>query len=255
MTDDFLMLSGKVALFTGAGSGIGRASAMEVAKAGAQVVVSDVDVTGGNETVEAIKRAGGEATFVAADVSNNADVEALVGAAVTKYGRLDFAHNNAGIESPMVSTMETRESDWDRSIAVNLKGVWLCMRAELRQMVQQGGGSIVNTASAGGFVAVPGNVAYSAAKAGVINMSRTAAVEFADHNIRVNALCPGLTRSGMTDRLLKTAPELMESILPPMRRFAQPAEMAGTVAFLFSHRASYLTGQAIVVDGGALAAP
>lgn len=244
---------GKVALVTGAGSGIGRASALAFARAGARVVVADLDAGGGAETVERIVAEGGEALFIQTNVADTGSVEGLINLIVERFGRLDCAHNNAGIESPIAPIGEADESAWDKSIAVNLKGVWLCMRAEIRQMLRQGGGAIVNTASVGGLTAVPGNAAYSAAKHGVVGLTRTAAVEYATANIRVNAICPGLTRSGMTDRLIKAAPELIQSVMPPMQRIAEPDEMAGTVLFLCSPAASYLSGQAIAVDGAATA--
>jgi NAD(P)-dependent dehydrogenase (short-subunit alcohol dehydrogenase family) len=169
-----IALADRVALVTGASSGIGRASALALATAGARVVVADVNVTGGEETVALIAAAGGEAAFVAADVADSASVDALVNAVIARYGRLDCAHNNAGIELPIASLADAEEHDWDRGIAVNLKSVWLCMRAELRQMLAQGGGVIVNTSSVGGLTAVPGNAIYCAAKHGVIGLTRTA---------------------------------------------------------------------------------
>ena len=248
-----ISLADRVVLITGASAGIGRASALALAAASARVVVVDVNVEGGEETVALICAAGGEATFIAADVADAASVDALMNAIVARYGRLDCAHNNAGIELPIASLADAEERDWDRGIAVNLKSVWLCMRAELRQMLKQGGGVIVNTSSVGGLTAVPGNAVYSAAKHGVIGLTRTAAVEYATRNIRVNAICPGLTRSGMTERLIKAAPDLIKSVMPPMQRFAEPSEIGGLVAFLCSPLASYLTGQAIAVDGAATA--
>jgi NAD(P)-dependent dehydrogenase (short-subunit alcohol dehydrogenase family) len=247
-------LMGKVALVTGAGSGIGRATAMAFAAAGARVVVSDIDEEGGNQTVAAIQAAGHEAVFIVSDVSNSKSVETLIEESVRRFGRLDCAHNNAGVESAIAHIAEATEADWERTIAVNLKGVWLCMRAELRQMIKQGYGVIVNTASVGGLTGVPGNAAYSAAKHGVVGLSRTAALEYATAGIRVNAICPGLTRSGMTDRLIKAAPDLIRSVMPPMQRIAEPHEIAAVVVFVCSDEASFISGQAIAVDGAATAA-
>jgi NAD(P)-dependent dehydrogenase (short-subunit alcohol dehydrogenase family) len=247
-------LVGKVALVTGAGSGIGRASAIAFAAAGAHVIVSDIDEDGGNQTAAAIQAAGHQAVFVAADVSNSNSVDALVKESVRRFGRLDCAHNNAGVESAIAPIADSTEADWDKTIAVNLKGVWLCMRAELRQMVLQGHGVIVNTASVGGLTGVPGNAAYSASKHGVVGLSRTAALEYATAGIRVNAICPGLTRSGMTDRLIKVAPDLIRSIMPPMQRIAEPEEIASVAVFVCSDEASYMSGQAIAIDGAATAA-
>jgi len=217
------------------------------------VMVSDIVQSSAAETVELIHAAGGTAQAHCGDVSRSGFAEELVQATLEAFGMCDFAHNNAGIESPIALLTDATEVDFDRSIAVNLKGVWLAMRAQLRQMVAQGRGAIVNTASVGGLVAVPGSAVYSAAKHGVIGLSKTAAVEFAQAGIRVNAICPGLTRSGMTDRLFGAAPEMMQSIMPPMGRMAEPSEIAGTVVFLLSDHATYLSGQAIAVDGAATA--
>ena len=187
------------------------------------------------------------------DIANPAHCQSLVDLAVQRFGRLDGAFNNAGIESPVARIADAKESDWDRSMAVNLKGVWLCLRAELRQMERQGQGAIVNTASVGGMTAVPGNASYSAAKHGVIGLTRTAAVEYVGAGIRVNAICPGLTKSAMTKRLIEADPKQIEAVMPPMRRMAEPEEIAEVAVFLLSERASFMTGQAIAIDGGTTA--
>lgn len=243
-------LSGKVALVTGAGSGIGRASAMTLASVGARVVASDINAKSGAETVSLIESAQGSATFIQCDISQDTAVQALVDSIVNQFGQLDCAHNNAGAEGRLGPIAETDEADFDRSIAINLKGTWLCMRAEIRQMLKQKGGVIVNTASVGGLLATPYDAAYCAAKHGVIGLSKSAAIEYATSNIRVNALCPGLTRTGITDRLSAAMPDLVAAVKPPIPRMAEPAEIAGMVAFLFSDAASYMTGTAVVVDGG-----
>lgn len=248
------LLAGKVAIVTGAGSGIGRAVALSAAAAGGRVMVSDIAPATAQETVELIRAAGGVAQAHCGDVSRSGFAEELVQATLDAFGKFDVAHNNAGVESPIASITETEEADFDRVIAVNLKGVWLAMRAQLRHMAAQGKGAIVNTASVGGLVAVPGNAEYCAAKHGVIGLSKTAAVEFASAGIRINAICPGLTRSGMTERLFSTAPpEMMQALMPPMGRMAEPEEIAGTVVFLLSDQASYFSGQAVAVDGAATA--
>lgn len=246
-------LEGKVAIVTGAGSGIGRASACALAQAGASVMVADIDADSAAGTVEQIRKGGGTAEQCCGDVASAEFADRLVRDTLMAFGRLDLAHNNAGIVGAIAPIAEAAEDDFDRSISVNLKGVWLCMRAQLRHMAEQGSGAIVNTASVGGLVAVPGNAAYSAAKHGVIGLSKTAAIEYSQHGIRVNALCPGLTRSGMTERLAKAAPELLKSIMPPMGRIAEPDEIAGTVVFLLSDQASYISGLAAAVDGAATA--
>lgn len=247
------LLEGKAAIVTGGGSGIGRASACAIAQAGGQVMVSDIAEQTALETVRIIRAAGGIAQTCCGDVTRSDFADHLVEETVAAFGRVDIAHNNAGIESALAPIGEAKEDDFDRVIAVNLKGVWLCMRAQVRQMLAQGQGAIVNTASVGGLVGVPGNAAYSAAKHGIVGLSKSVAVEYANAGIRVNALCPGLTKSGMTDRLFAAAPDLIQAIMPPMQRMADPAEIAATAVFLLSDQASYFSGQAVAVDGAATA--
>jgi len=246
-------LTGKVALITGGASGIGRASALACADAGAAVVIADVDAVGAEQTVDLIRKAGGDASFVRTDVSKPAEVDHLLQEIIKRHGRIDIAHNNAGIESQLAPTAGADEADFDRTIAINLKGVWLCMRAEIREMLKSGGGSIINTSSVGGLSAVPGAGSYAAAKHGVVGLTRTAAVEYAKAGIRVNAICPGLTKTRMTDKLLQLDPALIASVMPPMGRMAATNEIAEAVVFLASSAASYLTGHALAVDGGSLA--
>ena len=245
--------TGKAGLVTGAGSGIGRASALALAQSGAKVLVCDINEAGAAETVALIRADGGTAAAVCGDVSQAEYADTIVRETIERFGTLDFAHNNAGIEGQIAPTADADLADFQRNLAVNLTGVWLCMRAEIQEMARAGKGSIVNTSSVAGLTAVPGAASYGAAKHGVIGVTKTAAVEYAEQGIRVNAICPGLTRSGITQRLIETAPDLIESVLPPMKRMAEPDEIAGTVVFLLSDAASYLSGQAIAIDGAATA--
>jgi NAD(P)-dependent dehydrogenase (short-subunit alcohol dehydrogenase family) len=245
---------GKVALVTGAGSGIGRASAEAFAREGAKVVVADVNAEGGEETVRRIKDEGGEATFVRADVSRAAEVERLVAQTIAAYGRLDYAHNNAGIGGGIASTADCPEDTWDRVIATNLKGVWLCMKYEIREMLGQGGGAIVNTASAAGLVGFRGISAYVASKHGVVGLTRTAALEYARRGVRVNAVCPGVIRTGMTEEGLQDPRGLAQyEAMEPVGRIGMPEEVAAAVVWLCSEAASFVTGHAMAVDGGIVA--
>ena len=248
-------LDNKIALVTGAGSGIGRATALVFAREGARVVVSDIVVEGGQETVQQIEAAGGEAIFVKADVSKAADVEALITQTVETYGRLDCAFNNAGIEGGVKPTIDCTEKEFDRTIAVNLTGVWLCMKYEIQQMLSQGGGAIVNTASAAGLVGFPGLPDYVASKHGVVGLTKTAALEYAKSGIRVNAVCPGVIQTPMVERGAQLSPgfdELAVS-MEPVGRFGQPAEVGEAVVWLCSDAASFVTGIPMQVDGGLVA--
>lgn len=248
-------LQDKTALVTGAGSGIGRAAAQAFAQAGARVVVADLDLRGGAETVELIAGAGGQALFVQADVTQAAQVEALVGQAVSAYGGLDCAFNNAGIGGTGASTAEYAEADWDRLMAVNLKGVWLCLKYELRQMLGQGGGTIVNNASVWGVAGLENAAAYTASKHGVVGLTKVAALENATTGIRVNAVCPGFTRTPLIEQLLIDRPQMEAKIMArqPIGRLGTPAEVAAAVLWLCSPASSFVTGQALGVDGGLLA--
>ena len=241
---------GKVALVTGGSRGIGRATAMLFAQSGAKVVIGDVDAAG-EETVEAIKRDGGEATFVRTDVSVEKDVKNLIAAAVKTYGGLNCAFNNAGVLPPTVALVEMEESTFDQTLAVDLKGVFLCMKHEITHMLQSGGGAIVNTASIAGLIAEPGISAYIAAKHGVIGLSKAAAVEYASKGIRINALAPGLVNTAMTKAWFDD-PNMSAYFTAntPIGRVSQPAEIAGMVLFLCSDLASFAVGQTFVIDGG-----
>ena len=250
------LMQDKVALVTGASSGIGRATALVFAREGAKVVVADLNVVGGQETVQLVKAAGGEAVFVETDVAQAASVEAMVQTALDTYGRLDCAHNNAGVEGVLSRTAEQTEQDWEPVIRINLKGVWLCMKYELPHMVQQGSGAIVNTASGAGLIGVKRMAAYVASKHGVIGLTRTAALEYAKSGVRVNAVCPGVIQTAMVERVSGRRPDVLEKMIAaePIGRSGQPEEIAESVVWLCSDAASFVTGHAMAVDGGAVAA-
>ena len=244
-------LDGKVALVTGAGSGIGRATALAFAHAGARVVAADVDEAGGAAAAAQITEAGGDGIFVRADVAEAQEVEALVAAAVARYGRLDCAHNNAGISGGRGLTGDIPDDVWERVLRVNLMGVFLCMKAELAQMLRQGRGAIVNTASVAGLVGGSSSP-YVASKHGIVGLTKNAALEYAQQGIRVNAVCPGAVRTPMLERVFAARPDLEEAwrAAEPVGRFGEPAEVAAAVVWLCSDAASFVTGVALPVDGG-----
>jgi len=249
-------LAGRVALVTGGGSGIGRASALRFSRAGARVVVSDVSPDGGAETVRLISELGGEAAFVPADVSVEEEVARLVAATIELYGRLDCAHNNGGIEGPLSTVVDLSEADWDRVIDVNLKGVWWCLKYEIPVMLAQGGGAIVNTGSVSGLKGFPPLLpAYVASKFGVVGLTAVTARYYAAQGIRINAVCPGAIATPMLDRIGEGArrlgiPAVAEN---PAGRLGTPAEVAEAVVWLCSDAASFVTGQTLTIDGGFLA--
>ena len=249
------ILAGKVGLITGGGSGIGRATSIIFAAEGARVVVSDVNEEGGHETVRAIREAGGEAEFVRCNVADSGEVEALIKASVSLYGKLDCAFNNAGISGKMANTVMCSEENFDRNIAVNLKGVWLCMKYEIQQFLDQGtGGAIVSTASIAGLVAAAYAPAYGAAKHGVNGLTKSAAIEFAKKNIRVNSVCPGVIETPMVAQAGSDS-KMVDSLIAaePVGRMGQPREIGDAVAWLCSDRASFVTGHCMPVDGGYVA--
>lgn len=250
-----ILLDGKVALITGAGSGIGRAASLIFAREGAKLMLSDIVAEGGEETLRMVKEAGAEALFVRSDASKLAEVEELVAKVVSTWGRIDCAFNNAGIDGRMGKLTECTEENWNRTIAVNLSGVFFCMKAEIPHMLRQGGGAIVNTASAAGLTGSPGLPAYVASKHGVVGLTRAAAIEYGREKIRVNCVCPGPIRTPMLGRLLSSRPEMEQRFASaePLKRLGEPAEIGEAVAWLCSDAASYVTGHAMSVDGGYMA--
>jgi len=241
--------AGKVALITGGGSGIGRAAAMAFARDNARVVIADLSEEGGERTAQMIKDAGGEGFFVKADVSQAGDVQRLVERAVEVYGRLDLAVNNAGIGGNYGPTADWAEAEWDRIINTNLKSVWLCMKFEILQMLKQQGGTIVNTAAAVVLKPIPGSCGYGAAKAGIVQITKTAALEYAGSGIRINAIAPGGTRTPMIEELLAKRPKTDKSPYP-IGRIAEPEEIAEAVLWLCSDAASFVVGALLTIDGG-----
>ena len=251
------LLDGKSALITGGGGGIGRATALAFASEGARVAVADYAAETAAETVAMVNAAGGQAITLTGDVTRARDVKAMFDDTIVAYGRLDCAFNNAGIAGWQVEAGGKKTADWseeafDRMIAVNLKGVWLCMRAEIRQMLTQGGGAIVNTGSIAGLAGLPTSSAYVAAKHGVIGLTKTAAIEYAEAGIRVNAVCPGYIRTRMTEDTMRRRGEAILAQVPA-KRMGNPEDIAEMVVWLCSDRASYVTGAAYNVDGGWMA--
>ena len=248
-------MTGKTALVTGGGSGIGRAAALAFARAGAQVLVADVDTAGGEETVALIEDLSATGLFVVADVSRAGDVEGMVDAAVAAFGSLDCAFNNAGIQGDLSQTAECTEANWDQITGINLKGVWLCMKYEIAQMLKQGGGAIVNNASNFGVVGSVGMPAYSASKHGVIGLTKTAALEYAQTGVRINVVCPGPVQTPLVDKIIERQPEIVDAITQrePIGRMGQPEEIAGAVVWLCSDEASFVIGATLAVDGGYVA--
>ncbi len=248
--------AGKVALVTGAAGGMGRETARAFAAAGARVVAADIAAEGGEETAEAIRRDGGDAVFVRADVSRARDVEAAVGMAVGSFGGLDCAVNAAAIETETTMLADCPEETFDRLLAVNLRSVFLCLKYEIRAMLERGGGAIVNIASTNSFRALPRQAAYTAAKHGVIGLTRTAAIEYAGAGIRVNAVAPGAIDTPMLRGAMAARGSAEEDVLARLSligRFGQPAEIANAVLWLCSEESQYTIGHVLAVDGGYLA--
>jgi NAD(P)-dependent dehydrogenase (short-subunit alcohol dehydrogenase family) len=244
-------MMGKTALVTGAASGIGRATALAFADEGANVVVGDINENGGKETVHLVQQAGVKGLFVRCDVSKGEEVKDMVGRTVKEFGRLDFACNDAGIHQPLPEPLTDVDEDmWDKIIAVNLKGVMLCMKHEVQPMLKQGGGVIINIASLGGLFAEPGSYAYTASKHGVMGLTKVAAFQYARDGIRISAVCPAVIETPMVAMAPEEVKEYLKS-LHPIGRFGKPEEVAGAVIWLCSDLSAFVTGTGVVLDGGA----
>ncbi|MCU7497560.1 MAG: glucose 1-dehydrogenase [Ignavibacteria bacterium] len=243
-------LENKVSLITGAGSGIGRAIAMRFASEGSRVVVSDISEQGGNETVSAIKKMGGESIFIKADTANPKDHQRMVEVTVSQFGSLDIACNNAGIGGPSATIDQYPIDGWDKVIAINLSGVFYGMHFQLQSMLRTGGGSIINMASILGMVGFPMSVAYVAAKHGVVGLTKNAAIEYASKNIRVNAIGPGFIATPLLDNNLDEATKNSLTSLHPIGRLGRPEEVAELALWLGSPKASFVTGSYYTIDGG-----
>ncbi len=248
-------MDSQVALITGGGSGIGQATCLAFARAGAKVVVADVSPEGGEATAHAIQKDGGDAIFIRADVCRSEDVERMVKTAAQHYGRIDCAHNNAGINGDFVSVVDCSEENWDRLMTVNLRSVWLGMKYEIPQMLKLGRGAIVNTGSVAALAGYRTMGAYCASKAGILGLTKVAALEYATKGIRVNAICPSTTRTALIAAFVGNNPELERAMdgVQPMQRMATPEEVANTVVWLCSKQASFVTGAIVPVDGGTVA--
>ncbi|HLR61602.1 MAG TPA: glucose 1-dehydrogenase [Lentibacillus sp.] len=246
------LMEGKVGIITAAGSGIGRASAVAFAEEGAKVVVSDVSEETGEETVRLVKEAGGEATFIKCNVADEAEVESLIDMTMKTYGRLDWAHNNAGVGAPTAPVTETKTEDWRQAMGINLDGMFYCLKHEIRAMAKSGKGAIVNTASTGGLAGTPGLAAYTSSKWGVNGLTKTVALECGKKGIRVNSICPGMTRTASVENWSEEASEQAKAYEQsiPIGRMGTPEDQANAAVWLCSNKSAYVTGVNLPVDGG-----
>jgi NAD(P)-dependent dehydrogenase (short-subunit alcohol dehydrogenase family) len=245
-------LDGKVAFVTGAASGIGRVTALAFAREGASIVVADIDQQGNQDTASMIEDRGGQALAVSCDVTSGEDVQAALTKTVERFGRLDYAFNNAGAEQQPKPTADITEEEWDRIITINLRSVFLCLKYQIPLMLQHGGGAIVNTSSGAGIKVFGRGAAYAAAKHGVVGLTKDAALDYAASNIRINAICPGIIDTEMMDRFTGGTPEERDRVIAqePIGRMGKPEEIAAAVVWLCSDAASFVTGHALVADGG-----
>jgi NAD(P)-dependent dehydrogenase (short-subunit alcohol dehydrogenase family) len=244
--------TGKVAFVTGAGSGIGRAAALAFAREGATVVLADLSEESNQETARMIENLGARALTVTCDVTRTEDVKAALHEAVEAFGRLDFAFNNAGSEQPITAAADLTEEEWDRIVGINLRGVFLCMKYEIPLMLRNGGGVIVNTSSGAGVKGFRAQVAYAAAKHGVIGLTKSAALDYASQNIRINAVCPGIIETSMMQRFTGGTSKGREKVIAqePVGRMGKPEEIAAAVVWLCSDPAAFVIGHAMLIDGG-----
>jgi NAD(P)-dependent dehydrogenase (short-subunit alcohol dehydrogenase family) len=242
----------KVALVTGAGSGLGLATATAFAQSGASVALADANESSVRSAAEELSTQGHKALAIQCDVADDAQVERMVEQTVAAFGRLDAAYNNAGVQNVAVEAADTTREDFDRVISINLRGVWSCMKFELRQMLRQGGGAIVNCSSIGGLVAGPKRGTYQASKHGVLGLTKSAALDYAARGIRINAVCPGIIHTAMLDKMMATQADALNAMLKdvPIGRLGRPEEIASAVLWLCSSAASFMVGHALAVDGG-----